>query len=67
MGVESHQLRALVESAGFVITPDIALKMHIINERRKVSANLILQVRVWHGIAASIFADVPVLVNISMH
>jgi hypothetical protein len=42
MGVK--RLLPLVQSRGFVLTPDIALKMHILNERRKVSGNVIIQV-----------------------
>jgi hypothetical protein len=42
MSVE--RLLPFMESAGFVLTTDIAIKLLMINELRDVSANLILQV-----------------------
>ena len=59
LGVD--RLLPLMESAGFVVTPDIALKMLIINERRAVSSNVIIMVpQLFSCLSCVSFAALPI-------
>lgn len=44
LGLQGDGLLPLMCNAGFVLTPDIALKLLFISKRRSVSANVIIQV-----------------------